>query len=134
MSLIYPALAQIGWMFVVFVILFLARREAVVSRTVRMKDIALAGDAWPDRAKAAANNFSNQFETPVLFFVILLIANEVGAKATWMVVLAWIYVASRVVHTFIHVTSNHVIRRASAFFVGLLALFLMWIGLVAHVL
>jgi hypothetical protein len=122
MSLIYPALAQIGWMFVVFVILFLARREAVVSRTVRMKDIALAGDAWPDRAKAAANNFSNQFETPVLFFVILLIANEVGAKATW------------VVHTFIHVTSNHVIRRAGAFFVGLLALFLMWIGLVAHVL
>jgi hypothetical protein len=133
MSLIYPALAQIGWMFVVFVIMFLARREALVSRTVRMKDIALTGDAWPDRAKAAANNFSNQFETPVLFFVILIIANEVGAKATWMVALAWIYVASRVVHTIIHVTSNHVMRRASAYFVGLLALFLMWIGLVAHV-
>jgi hypothetical protein len=134
MSLMYPALAQLGWMFVVLVIMFLARREALVARTVRMQDIALTGDAWPDRAKAAANNFSNQFETPVMFFVILLIANEIGAKATWMVVLAWIYVASRVVHTLIHVTSNHVLRRASAFAVGLLALFLMWIGLVAHVL
>ncbi len=134
MSLIYPALAQLGWTFVVFAIMFAARRAAVVSRAVKMRDIALSGDAWPDRAKAAANNFSNQFETPVMFFVILLIANEIGAKATWMVVLAWIYVASRIVHTLIHVTSNHVMRRASAYFVGMLALLLMWIGLVAHVL
>ncbi|MGL5363324.1 MAG: MAPEG family protein [Bosea sp. (in: a-proteobacteria)] len=134
MRLIFPALAQIGWMFVVFGIMFAARRQALVSRTVRMKDIALSGDAWPDRAKAAANNFSNQFETPVIFFALILIANEVGAKGWIMVTLAWVYVASRVVHTLIHVTSNIVMRRAYAFFVGVIALIAMWIGIIATIL
>jgi hypothetical protein len=134
MRLIFPALAQIGWMFVVFGIMFSARRTAILSKEVRMKDIALSPDAWPDRAKAAANNFSNQFETPVIFFALILIANEVGAKGWVMVTLAWVYVASRVVHTLIHVSSNIVMRRAAAFFVGLLALVAMWIGIIATIL
>lgn len=134
MRLIFPALAQIGWMFVVFGIMFSARRAAFVSKEVRMKDIALSGSAWPDKAKAAANNFSNQFETPVIFFALILIAQEVGAKGWIMVMLAWIFVVSRVVHTAIHVSSNNVMRRATAFFVGVLALIAMWIGIIATIL
>ncbi len=43
------------------------------------------------------------------------------------VVLSWIFVLSRLVHAFIHTTSNRVSRRFFAFTVGTLTLLIMWV-------
>ncbi len=45
-----------------------------------------------------------------------------------MVALAWLYVASRVVHAFIHIGSNNMIARPLAFLVGCLAILGMLVG------
>ena len=129
MSLIYPALAQIFWTFIVLVILFLARKEAFQSGGVKIKDIAVTSEAWPERAKLASANFSNQFETPVLFYALVLIATHVGATGWIMATLAWAYVASRIGHTLIHTGSNRVMNRAKIYFAGLFALLCMLIGI-----
>jgi hypothetical protein len=133
MTLIYPALAQIAWTLVVLFIMGSRRVGALKAREVRMGDIALNASAFPERAKAAANNFSNQFETPLLFFVLLWIANEVGAKQWWIVALAWGFVATRVMHTLIHIGSNHVIRRFRVFMLGVACLIGMLLGVIIHV-
>ncbi len=125
MNLIYPALAQIIWTFVVLVFMFRARVAAMKAREVRFKDIALSTESWPVEARAAGNNFNNQFETPVLFFALVAIAIFVGATGWVMTLLAWIYVASRVVHTFIHTGDNNVMTRLKVFGVGIAALFCM---------
>lgn len=128
MSLLYPALAQIFWTFIVLVILFRSR-QAAVRQGVRLKDIAVNGDAWPDSAKLASANFTNQFETPVLFYALALIATHVGATGWIMTTLAWVYVATRIGHTLVHTGQNRVMTRAKIYFGGLLALFAMLIGI-----
>lgn len=128
MNLIYPALFQIFWTLVVLVIMFRARQEAFRGG-VRLKDIAVTSEAWPARARLAQNNFANQFETPVLFYALVLFAMQAGATGWIMQGLAWAYVASRIGHTLIHTGANNVKRRALVFTIGLVALLGMLIGI-----
>lgn len=134
LKLIYPALAQIFWSFIVLAIMFLRRKKAFASREVGLADVAVSTERYPDSARLAAANFSNQFETPVLFFALILIAIHVGATGYVMAVLAWAYVATRVVHTLIHTGSNRMLQRAVIFAIGAGCLFFMWVGIVIAIL
>ena len=127
LNLVYPVLAQVLLTFVLIVWNGQGRIRAVRSRRVRMRDIALSNDAWPVDLKQVENNMHNQYETPILFYVLCGVATYVGATGIGMTVLAWVYVAARVVHTAIHTTSNQVPLRLGAFLVGLAVLVLMWL-------
>lgn len=128
LSLIWPVLAQVALTLVVLCVMGYHRRRALQAREVRLKDIALSSDAWPPKARQAANNFSNQFETPVLFYVLSFMAIHVGATGWLMTSLAWLYVATRIVHAFVHIGSNDLRFRPLAFLIGCLALLAMLVG------
>lgn len=128
LSLIWPLLAQVALTLAVLFVMGFFRRRALARREVRLGEIALSGDAFPMRARQAANNFSNQFETPVLFYVLVMAAIHVGATGPVMTGLAWAYVASRIAHSFIHIGSNDLRLRAPIFTLGVLVLLLMLIG------
>lgn len=134
LKLVYPSLALILWIFVVLVIVFLRRKTAFASKQVRLADVAVSTEAYPQPARLAAANFANQFETPVIFFALIMLAMEVGATSYIMAGLAWAYVATRIAHTLVHVGSNDVKVRATIFAVGVAVLFGMWIGVVLAVL
>jgi hypothetical protein len=100
----------------------------ITSREVRMKAIALDSNAWPDRAKQIANAFDNQFQLPVLFYVVVLLSLWRGGS--WIdVALAFAFVALRLAHAFIHTTSNHVPRRFFVYIAGLFVLMIHWVWL-----
>jgi len=63
----------------------------------------------------------------VLFYVLVVLALITRKADMVFVVLAWMFVASRLVHAYIHTTSNKVLRRFQAFVVGVLILAVMWI-------
>jgi hypothetical protein len=134
LKLVYPALALIFWIFVVLGILFLRRKAAFAAKQVRMADVAVSTEAYPQPARLAAANYANQFETPVLFFALIMLAMEVGATSYIMAALAWLYVATRVVHTLVHIGSNDLRLRAPVFALGVALLFGMWIGVVLAIL
>ena len=133
MSLLAPFLVQIFLTFIVAVLLFMSRVRAVTSRQVRVRDILVSNSTWPERSKLIGNNFANQFETPVLFYALVLMAMQVGATGTGVVACAWIYVVSRLVHAFIHLTSNRLNPRFGAFLVGVGALLAMAVQLALKV-
>jgi len=132
MSLIYPVLAQVLLTFVLIFRMGSMRISAIRSRQVRFRDVALSGDAYPEDERKVANNVRNQFETPVLFYVLCGAAIHLGATGTLMTLLAWAYVVTRVVHSAIHVTHNRVPQRFIPFLLGLIVLVLMWIVVVAR--
>lgn len=134
LKLVYPSLALILWIFIVLVIMFLRRKAAFDSKQVRMADVAVSNERYPEPARLAAANFANQFETPVVFFALIMLAMEVGATNYVMAALAWAFVATRMVHTLVHVGSNDLRVRASVFAVGVVVLFCMWVGVVLAVL
>lgn len=128
LSLVWPLLAQVALTLAVLFVMGYYRRTALYRREVRIRDIALSGDPWPAKAKQAANNFSNQFETPVLFYVLGIMAIHVGATGWLMTTLAWAYVVSRIAHAFIHIGSNDLRFRSGFFFAGCAILIAMLVG------
>lgn len=124
-------LAQGVLVFGITVILYFERIPRVMRREVRIGDIALDRSGWPKRAQQVANSFSNQFEVPVLFFVACGLALYFGATAL-EAALAWLFVGSRSVHAFIHVTSNHVPRRFFAYAAGVIIIALFWADLIVR--
>jgi hypothetical protein len=96
------------------------------SGAVKAQDIALREPNWPRRTAQAANAFSNQFELPVLFYVLTILEWVTRHAGIVFVVLAWIFVIFRVLQAYVHATSN-VVRLRSAFYsVSALVLMIMW--------
>jgi hypothetical protein len=101
---------------------------------IRIADIAVDRSAYPLKARLLSNSFDNQFQLPVLFFVGALIL-LVSGLVDWVdVALGWLFVAVRIVHAAIHVTSNNVPRRFVAYTAGLAVLALFWLWLVLRIL
>jgi len=102
------------------------RRADYSSGAVKADDIALREPRWPQRTTQAANAFSNQFELPVLFYVLTILAWVTRHAGIVFVVLAWIFVICRVLQAYVHVTSNVVRYRGLFFSVGAVVLMIMW--------
>ncbi|MDB5542089.1 MAG: hypothetical protein JWQ89_3816 [Devosia sp.] len=107
------------------------RLPMVARGEVKIGDIALSREGWPERERKVSNAFDNQFQLPVLFYVACLLAIGFGANLL-EVLLALAFVVSRYVHAFIHVTTNHVVRRFWAHFAGLVVLCLLWLDLLVR--
>ena len=133
-AIFYPVFAQMILTIIMMVSMYRARRKALLAGKAHYHDIALDSSKWPDSARKCANSYSNQFELPVLFYVLCLIAYQTAGAGYPMIVLAWGFVASRAVHAYIHATSNHVPRRAIAFTVGLLVIMAMMAYILMHLL
>jgi hypothetical protein len=103
------------------------RVAAVKSGEVKLSAFRLNNNAdMPGHLQQAARNFSNLFEMPMLFYVGSTLALALHLETTAMAVLAWLFVASRALHSWIHMTGNNVIRRMQAFMFGNACLLLMW--------
>lgn len=122
MSLVIPFLAQICLSLVTTFMLATARLGALKRREVRLSAIAISNEAWPNPVRLLTNNYANQFESPVLFYAMILMALHLGATGIGMVAAAWVFVASRLGHSLVHLNGNNVRRRFYVFGTGILAL------------
>lgn len=104
------------------------RLPLVFGGKVKMRDIALSREGWPDAEKKVSNAFDNQFQLPVLYAVAVFIAIQMGPGPV-EVLLGWAFVVSRFVHAGIHITSNHILGRFWAYCTGLGLLWVLWIWL-----
>jgi hypothetical protein len=125
--IILPVFAQVLLTVAVLLVMGGRRRNALVSKATRLKDIALGQDAWPEDATKAANNYKNQFEIPVLFFAACAFALITKSVDFLMLALAIVFVAVRAVHATIHLGANPVMPRAYAFFASAVVVLVMWI-------
>jgi hypothetical protein len=133
-SILFPVIGQMILTFALLLWMGYLRNGAIKNREVAFSDIAIDTSRWPDNVRKVANCYSNQFELPVIFYVLCVVAFEVGATGTSMLLLAWAFVASRVVHAYIHTTSNDVKQRGAAFAAGLLIVLVMTVLLTGHLL
>jgi hypothetical protein len=122
-----PVFLLVGLAFVLLVCMAGARRQALVGGETKIRDIALGQPNWPIRATQIANCFSNQFELPILYYILIALALPLHHADLVIVVLSWVFVVTRCVHAGIFVTSNDLGRRSLAWFAGAFVLFIMWI-------
>jgi hypothetical protein len=122
-----PVFVLVGLTFALLLGMASARTRALTGREISIKDIALGQPNWPIRAIQIGNCFRNQFELPLLFYVLIALALPLRHADLVMVLLSWVFVVTRFVHAGIFVTSNNVQQRSLAWFAGVLMLFAMWL-------
>lgn len=122
-----PVFVQVGLTFALLMWMGAARTAALRSRVITFKDIALGQSNWPARAIQIGNCFNNQFQVPVLFYVLIALALPLRQADLVIVLLSWVFVVTRFVHAGIFVTSNDVRQRSLAWFAGVLVLLAMWL-------
>jgi hypothetical protein len=122
-----PVLVLVGLTFVLLLWMASARTRALTSREISLKDIALGQPNWPERATQIGNCFRNQFELPLLFYILIALALPLRHADFVIVLLSWVFVVTRFAHAGIFVTSNNVQQRSLAWFAGVLVLLAMWI-------
>lgn len=126
-AILAPVFVQVALIFALLFWMGRVRFAEVRAGSVEVEDIALGQRDWPARAQQAANAFSNQFELPVLFFALVPLALYTKKADLLFVVLAWMFVAARIVHAGVYVTSNHMPHRFRAYLAGALVLMAMWV-------
>ncbi|WP_245350503.1 MAPEG family protein [Bradyrhizobium sp. UFLA03-84] len=122
-----PVFIQIGLTFALLFGMATLRTRTLASGETKMRDIALREPNWPARATQFANSFANQFELPVLFYVLIAIALPLRRADLFIVLMSWVFVVTRFAHAGVFVTSNDVRPRSLAWFAGVLVLAAMWL-------
>ena len=129
-QMLYPAFAM--FLLAAIVLARLARlRLAAVGRGEMKTSFyrTFQGGEEPDEIRVTTRNFINQFEVPVLFYVGLILTYVTQQVSYWMIVCAWLYVALRYVHSYVHLTSNDVLLRFRLYFGSGIVLVVMWTSL-----
>jgi hypothetical protein len=129
--LLLPLLAQVALTFIVMVSMYRTRVAEMKSKQIHPQQISTRSKSkalLTDSARAA-DNYSNLFEVPVLFYIAILLTLILMVQDTILVILAWTFVCSRYVHSFIHVTYNRVMHRFTVFIASSFMLLAYWVRL-----
>jgi hypothetical protein len=122
-----PVFVLVGLTFALLIWMAGARRGALVGGQTKVRDIVLGQPNWPVRATQIGNCYRNQFELPVLFYVLIALALPLHHADLPVVVMSWLFVIARLIHAGVFVTSNDLNARSLAWFAGAAVLLIMWI-------
>lgn len=127
MLMALPMAAYVFYIFLLGLLNFLTRRSYATRKKVRLSFFKTYQGEAPERVLVVGNHFNNQFQVPMLFLITCLATHIFQATSTLTVSLAWLFIGLRIVHSFIHLTSNDVLKRAFVFFLGNLVILALWV-------
>jgi hypothetical protein len=122
-----PVFVQVALTFAILFWMASERTGAVKRGETKIRDIALGQPNWPDRPTQVGNNYNSQFQAPVLFYVVVILAWVTRQADVIFVVLEWLFVLLRIGHAYVHTTSNYVPRRFQVFAFSVFVLLIMWL-------
>ncbi len=129
-AIVYPAIAMFLLTIGLILSLGISRFFAIHSGKVSIKYYRLYNEGkQPDYLHLRGRHVQNLFEVPPLFYAGVLFTYVTDQVTLIAISAAWAFVALRVVHSVIHLTSNNVSMRFFAFGLSLLALTVLWLHL-----
>lgn len=133
--MIYPVLALVLLTFFVAFRMGYVRYNGARKGEINPKYFRLLqGYEVPPHMRKVERAYANLLEMPILFYLVSVLCIILNFSGSTMVLLAWIYVALRYIHSFIHLTYNRTVHRFLAFISSTLVLLLMWVLLALNVL
>lgn len=123
-----PVVALVLWTFVMWAWLYATRIPAMTRYKVRYDPLKPAAEfhaQLPAQVRWKADNYNHLMEQPTLFYAVALTLALAAPDSAVAPVLAWLYVAIRVVHSLVQALINRVIPRFGLFMLGSLVLLAM---------
>ncbi len=121
--LLYPMLAHIAWVVLLYVLLTICRAPSVWGVGAKPD----GASPWADIEARVSANLSNQFEWPMFFYLACLLAileNQAAEPAIWS--LGWVFVIGRIIHSGIQIGTTNVRLRGIVFTINFVAVLLMF--------
>lgn len=127
-AIFWPVIAQVALTAAIWVRMYVVRIREMRTRRIDPQTVATSrAAAGALENVAAADNFRNLFEVPVLFYAICCVLVVADAVTPLQVSLAWAFVVLRAMHSLIHVTYNRVMHRFSVYALATVCVFAMWL-------
>lgn len=120
-SLIIPMAAHVALTAFLYVALTVARAPSIWGIGRR----ADGSNPWTTIEPRISANLSNQFEWPLFFHVACLLLLLSGANYLSLV-LAWIFVAGRVLHSLVQILTHNIRLRGVVFTINFIAVLGLW--------
>jgi hypothetical protein len=127
-SILWPVLAHVAWVVLLYVWLTYARWVAVKRGEVDYSSYEFNREEPPAAARIRLN-LANQFEWPVVFYALVVLLVALRKVTLFDVIAAWVFVAGRVVHTLVQTLTDNVPLRGQVFMINFVAV----LALAAHV-
>jgi hypothetical protein len=128
-QIVYPMLAMLVLSCIVLVAMLRERGAEVKARGLSMRDIPSGAQmSTVLHNTRAADHYKNLFEMPVFFYALCLALLATEMVGPGIVVAAWLYVALRVAHCWIHLTYNRIKHRMRTFAASTTLLLVMWVA------
>ena len=126
----FPCLAMLVLTFIVMLRMLVLRIRAVKNKDIEMKyfktyNVGVA----PQLMLQTDRHFINLFEAPVLFYMVCAFSVITFKVDLSMLLSAWLYVIFRIIHAFIHLTSNKIRARMLAYTFSWISLLYMGLNL-----
>ena len=106
-----PVVALVAWSLVMWGWMYATRLPAIFRARMKLDPYAPRNEQMnqlPAEVRWKADNYNHLMEQPTLFYAIALALALLGEGAGVNLVLAWAYVALRVVHSFVQALINKI--------------------------
>lgn len=134
--ILLPVVALLSWTMVMWLWMYLTRIPAIARAKMVLDPQAPRGEQMsqlPAQVRWKADNYNHLFEQPTLFYALALLLALVDAGSGVNLVLAWLYVGLRVIHSLIQALFNKIELRFAVFALSSLLLlpllFNAWVAL-----
>lgn len=126
-TILVPMLVVVALTFVAFIRMAAARGSVAKTMDPNFYRAHLGG-AEPEAAVVAVRHYGNMLELPTVFYAACLTAFVLQAVGQWTLILAWAFVAFRLVQSAVHLTYNNPGHRGIAFVLSVLSLLALWVN------
>ena len=113
---------------------YLDNRKAIINKSIKFTYFKKYTGEVPNDVAVSRQTLKNQFELPIFFYFLISVILVFDKLSQLDLILAWIFVASRYLHSYIRLSSNYVPNRAKVFQLGMLVLIIWWIIFLVNVL
>ena len=134
-----PIVALVAWSLVMWLWMYATRLPAMSAAKIDTKNLVGGSGAdlkkvIPPKSQWPADNYNHLMEQPTLFYAIALVLAMLGAGGGLNLMIAWAYVALRIVHSIVQATFNRVIIRFAIFSLSTLCLMALTLHAAMHLL
>ena len=126
--IVYPAFSMVCLTFILYIKNRLDVGRAIKEKKLELKYVKLYNIDPPDYVDLSRQTLKNQFESPILFYVLVCMLFVNDNLTNLDLVLSWIYAISRYLHAYIRLSRNYIPHRALVFTLGLVILLVSWIS------
>ena len=128
--IIYPVFAMVLLTFFSYIIMVLIVKKYITKKEIKYGQFKLYRGEFPDDYEQSRQHLKNQFELPIIFYLLVALLYSLNNLQYIDIILAWLFVISRYIHSFIRFKNNYLPHRGSVFFLGLVILLAGWINFI----